>query len=187
MEKLNFISKLIKNGSIVCLPTDTQYGLIGDALNLNAINEVYDLKKRNRKKPLIVLFDSLDSIEFYGVIIPKRFRDYLRRIYPAALTVILNVKQSSPFRDLFGHKIAVRVPDDAFLRNLIKETNPLFAPSANPEGMEPAKSCDECRAYFDGEVAYCMEGKCSKLPSTIVDLSLNKPRLVRKGIVECKL
>jgi L-threonylcarbamoyladenylate synthase len=126
----------------------------------------------------------LDSIKAYGIEIPKKFEPYLRDLYPAAITVILNVKESSPFRNLFGSKLAVRVPNDAFLRGLIRKTNPLFAPSANPEGMEPAKNCGECKAYFGNRVAYCIEGNSTKLPSTIVDLSSGEPKLIRKGVAE---
>ena len=179
------IVEVLKKGELVCSPTDTLFGILGSALNDETVKKLYVVKKRNRDKPLIILFDSVDTIERYGVIIPEKFKEGLKKLYPAPITVILPLSESSPFRRIFKRdNIAVRVPDEPFLREIIRRSFPLFAPSANPQGMEPAKSCDECKRYFENLINYCIEGKSLDLPSTIVDLTLDSPRLLRNGVIE---
>ncbi|MEO2068159.1 MAG: L-threonylcarbamoyladenylate synthase [Desulfurobacteriaceae bacterium] len=184
-DNIEEIAKVLKMGELVCSPTDTLFGILGNALNEETIKKLYLIKKRDKNKPLIVLFDSVDCMEEYGIVVPEKFKEGLKKLYPASVTTILPLDKKSPFREVFERNdIAVRVPDDPFLRELIKKTFPLFAPSANPQGMEPAKSCEECRRYFENLINYCIEGKSLELPSTIVDLTGNFPRLVREGVVD---
>jgi len=184
-DNIEEIANILKGGELVCSPTDTLFGILGNALSEETVRKLYLIKKRDKNKPLIVLFDSVESMEKYGIVIPERFKEGLKKLYPAPITTILPLDNKSPFRKIFKRNdIAVRVPDDPFLRKLIEETFPLFAPSANPQGMEPAKSCKECRGYFENLINYCIEGKSLELPSTIVDLTGDFPRLVREGVVD---
>ena len=180
------LAEALRSGRLICAPTDTLYGVLGTALDSEAVSKVYRLKGRSPAKPLIVLFDCVESIERYGVDIPQRFKEGLVRLYPAPVTVVLPLKKDSPFRAVFSRTdIAVRVPDDPFLRTLIARTSPLFAPSANPEGEKPAESCEDCLAYFGSELAWCVEGKpVYGKPSTLVSLLSEQPRLLRSGAVD---
>ncbi len=177
------IVNLIKSGEVICSPTDTQMGLIGSALNKNSIKKVYKIKRRTKGKPLIILFSDIDQVREFGVEIPEKFESLLKSIWPERLTVILPLSDKSPFKDILKREnIAVRVPKNEFLLKLIKETSPLFAPSANPEGEKPAKDCRDCEDYFKDKVKFCIgNGQESELPSTIVDLTKETPKVLRKG------
>jgi len=178
------IKCLICGGEVICSPTDTQFGLIGNALDTDAVEKVYKIKKRDPEKPLIILFDSVARIKKYGIIIPKKYEDFLRKIWPERLTVILPLEENSPLKAVFNRdNIAVRIPKHEKLRKLIKETVPVFAPSANIQSEKPATTCKECKKYFENPISYCIEGKCSSTPSTIISLSPDNINLIREGAV----
>ncbi|WP_456484986.1 L-threonylcarbamoyladenylate synthase [Desulfurobacterium sp.] len=180
----NIIKELILSGEILCSPTDTQYGLIGSALNVVAIETAYRLKKRDQNKPLIVLFNSVEKLKKYGVFIPEKYENFLKEIWPERLTVILPLNEESPFKTLFNRSnLAVRIPAFKPLRELISETVPLFAPSANIQGEKPAESCRECHSYFKGQVKYCIKGRSTPIPSTLLSLIGSAPEILREGAV----
>ncbi|WP_457677936.1 L-threonylcarbamoyladenylate synthase [Thermovibrio sp.] len=176
------VAELIKKGELVCSPTDTLYGLLGSALNEKAVEKVYQVKGREKSKPLIVLFSSLSEVEKFGVLIPEGFREGLKELFPAPVSVILPLKENSPLREVFKRaNLAVRVPADEFLIKVIELSTPLFAPSANPSGKEPARDCKECFRYFKGKVPLCIKGKCEGKPSTLISLLKGKVEVLREG------
>ncbi|WP_456397661.1 L-threonylcarbamoyladenylate synthase [Desulfurobacterium sp.] len=178
------IKKLILSGELLCSPTDTQYGLIGNALNRESIKTVYKIKKRNPNKPLIILFDRIESLEKYGIYIPSKYKPFLKKIWPERITVILPLKTESLFKKLFKRDdIAVRIPALKPLRDLISETAPLFAPSANIQGEKPATGCNECKKYFEGKIKHCIKGKTIPLPSTLISLTGKHPEVIREGAI----
>jgi L-threonylcarbamoyladenylate synthase len=183
--KLKEVAKSLKEGNLICAPTDTLYGILGNALDKGVVEKVYRVKGRDLKKPLIVLFESVSQLESYGVLIPERFKEGFKKLVPAPITFVLPLQPESPFKKVFFRdNLAVRIPDDEFLRALIKESFPLFAPSANPQGKKPAENCRECYSYFKEEISYCIEGKSKNVPSTIVSLLHETPELIREGAVK---
>ncbi|WP_163329393.1 L-threonylcarbamoyladenylate synthase [Desulfurobacterium thermolithotrophum] len=179
------ISQVLRAGELICSPTDTLFGILGNALDKEVVKKLYSVKKRDVNKPLIVLFSSIEQLVNFGVLVPLKYLNGLKKLYPAPVTVILPLSKESPFRKVFQRdNLAVRIPKDVFLQKLIKKTFPLFAPSANPQGELPAKNCKECKNYFDGVINFCIEGEVSGAPSTIVDLTGEKPILIREGIVK---
>ncbi|RKQ63325.1 L-threonylcarbamoyladenylate synthase [Thermovibrio guaymasensis] len=182
LENAPVVSRLIMEGEIVCCPTDTLYGLLGSATNEKAVEKVYSIKGREREKPLIVLFKDLNQAQELGVLIDDNLREKLERVYPAPLTVILPLKEDSPFRKVFKRdNLGIRIPKDDFLLKVIELSTPLFAPSANPSGKEPAENCKECRIYFEGRIPLCVEGKASGKPSTLVSLVGKELKVLREG------
>ena len=176
------VADFIKREEIVCSPTDTLYGLIGSSLSRKVFEELYKLKRRNPKKPLIVLFDSLKRAEELGVVFPEGVKEKLSAIFPERLTVVLPLKESSPLRRITGREdIAIRVPKDEFLLKVIELSHPLFAPSANPEGEKPAENCSECYSYFKDNISLCVEGETCGKPSTLISLLGGRPELLREG------
>ena len=176
------VAEFIKSGGIVCSPTDTLYGLLGSALSKKVFDGLYELKRRNPQKPLIVLFDSVERAEKFGVLFPEGIKEKLKEIYPERLTVVLPLKEGSPLREITGRdNVALRVPKDEFLLKVIELSHPLFAPSANPEGERPAENCSQCFEYFGDSVSLCVEGETIGKPSTLVSLIGGKPKLLREG------
>jgi len=180
------IARVIKEGGIVCSPTDTVYGLLGSVKLTFAVEKVYGVKKRDVQKKLIVLFDSVDSLKKYNFVLSQKLEAFLRKLWPKRVSVVLKIYPVSPIAKVFKDlEVAVRVPEDDFLRKLISVTGPLFAPSANPQGLPPAKNCKECERYFKDKVEICIKGKIFHRPSTIVKI-FEKPVLVREGAVSFK-
>jgi L-threonylcarbamoyladenylate synthase len=183
-ESAPLVAGFINRGELVCSPTDTLYGILGSALSPEAVEKVYRVKGRERSKPLIVLFGSLEEAQELGVLIPEKFGERLREIYPAPLTVILPLKESSPFREIFKRdNLAIRIPDDPFLLKVIELSTPLFAPSANPSGLKPATCCRECEEYFGSLIPLCVEGEVIGKPSTLVSLLKGKVEVLREGAI----
>ena len=181
LKNASLVSEFVKRGELVCLPTDTLYGLVGNSLKREVVEKVYKVKGREPSKPLIVLFKSLEDALRYGVEIEEGLFKGLKELYPAPLTLIFPLKENSPFREVFGRdNLGIRIPKDDFLLKVIVLSFPLFAPSANPSGKKPAENCKECREYFEGKVPLCVEGKSGGKPSTVISL-VNGVKVIREG------
>jgi L-threonylcarbamoyladenylate synthase len=182
---------VLLKGGIAVVPTDTLYGIIGNALNKKTVERIYELKSRNEKKPLIVLVAGYEDIKKCGVQISKEVKKNLDAIWPGKVSVILICK-STKFEYLHrgSQSIAFRMigPRNGHLYKLIKKIGPLVAPSANPEGLKPARNRKEARAYFGKNVdAYVCYGTRESQPSTLISLMDNKIKILRQGEAKIKL
>jgi len=184
---LPHLASLILEGKLVCAPTDTLYGLLGSILKREAVEKVFKIKGRELSKPLIVLFSSLDEAVEFGVVIDDGLKERLQKITPAPITFVLPVRRGSLLWEIFKREdVAIRIPNDEFLLELIRRSSPLFAPSANPSGLEPARNCGECYDYFKehSEEIVCVEGEARGLPSTIVKIEGDRIEIIREGAVK---
>ena len=168
MDRKNII-EILKNGGVAVLPTDTLYGLCASVFSREAVEKIYTLKKRDPKKALIVLISSLEDLKIFGVDI-KKYEGELEKFWPGKVSVILPCnKEEFTYIHRGQNNIAFRVPDKEDLLELLKESGPLVAPSANPEGAVPAKNVEEAKRYFgDSADLYLDGGELNSLPSTII-------------------
>jgi L-threonylcarbamoyladenylate synthase len=184
--KLTGIIKILKTGGIGVVPTDTLYGLVGQAKNPETIKRIAKLKKRGKGKPFIILISSLKDLAKFGVKPDKKTLDFLREIWPGPVSVALT------------KKLSFRLPKNKLLIGLIKKTGPLVAPSANPEGLPPATTMAEAKRYFGDPVKsakadhgasfYLSAGKkLSGQPSTLIKIKNGKIEILRQGRVKIKL
>lgn len=175
--------KLIKKGEIAFIPTDTIYGIVGSALNKNAVRNIYKIRGRNLKKPCIVLCSSIADLPKLGINIDASAdKKLLLKIWPNSVSVILPCTAEQMKYLHRGMKtLAFRIPKNKLLRNFIKKTGPIIAPSANPEGKPPAKNIKEAKGYFGNKVGVYVKGKVGGKPSTIVSLTGGKIKILRKG------
>ncbi len=187
MDKKEIIDK-IKNEKVGVLGTDTLYGLVALASSRASVEYVYDLKKRDRQKPFIVLISKFDDIFSFGVEIDGGIKSFLKKIWPGKISVILPCDDDKLFYIHRGKKsIAFRVPDKKSLRDIIDETGPIVAPSANLEGSLPAKNIKEAKEYFGSKIDfYNDEGTLSSKPSTLIKVEDNKINVLRRGEVNIK-
>ncbi len=165
------IAKILKNGGVGVLATDTLYGLVASALDKTAVDKIYFFKKRNLKKPLIVLISKIDDLTLFSVNI-KKYEKSLKEFWPGKISIILPVKDSK-FEYLHKGKknIAFRIPDKKNLLELLKLTGPLVAPSANLEGESPARNISEAKKYFNDKLDFYLdEGELDSLPSTLISI-----------------
>ena len=149
------IIKILKYDGIGVMPTDTLYGLVGSAFSKKAIDRIYKVKNRNKNKKLIVLISNLKDLEKFNIKITKEQKEVLQKFWPGKVSFVLN-------------NIAFRLPDKQKLIEILKKTGPLVAPSANPEGLKPAKNITEAQKYFGNSVDFylaggTLNGKASRL------------------------
>lgn len=183
------VVQIISENGIGIVPTDTLYGIVGKALNKKTVERIYKLRKRNTKKPMIILISSLKELDFFGIKLTKEERKTLKIIWPDKISVIFsccNTKWNYLHR---GTKsLAFRIPAKKFLLKLLKKTGPLVVPSANFEGEKPAITIAEAKKYFGDKIEfYCDFGKLKSKPSTLVRLQEGKFEVLRKGEVKLKI
>lgn len=184
------IAAILKKGGIVVAPTDTLYGVLGSALNKETVARIYRLRKRNTKKPMIILIGSLRDLSTFGIVPIERTRRILKRLWPGKVSVIFPItKKASRARFSYLHRgtntLAFRLPRSKRLRALLQKTGPLVAPSANPEGLSPATTIQKAKRYFGGRVdAYIDGGTIVSRPSTLVTLRNETITVTRKGAVK---
>lgn len=176
------VGLLLKEGAIGVIPTDTIYGICGNAFNKKTVERIYRLRKRNLKKPMIILVSSIKDLEKFHINLTNFQKKIIKKIWPGKISVILNCP-SKKFSYLHrGLKtLAFRLPKNKELIEILKISGPLVAPSANFEGEKPAETIKEAKKYFGDKVFYYNRGKLKNLPSTLIDLTSNKLKLVRKG------
>ena len=154
------IINIIKNGGIGVMPTDTIYGLVGSAFSRKAVERIYRARKREKNKPFIVLIGSIKDLSRFGIRIDKRLRSFLEAAWDAVPTSIILPVKNKKF--LYLHRgtssLAFRLPKDKWLREFIKKTGPLAAPSANPAGFSPARNIKEAREYFGDRACLARTG-----------------------------
>lgn len=176
---------VLAGGGVGVLPTDTIYGIVGSALAPKTVERIYRLRRRNKKKPVIVLIESLDDLKKFGVALTSKERALTKRLWPGKVSIILPCR-SAKFAYLHrGTKtLAFRMPKPRWLRALLAETGPLVAPSANIEGEPPAKTVAKARRYFGTKIEFYGDaGTIASAPSTLVALKNGALTVLRQGAV----
>lgn len=181
--------EILRNGGVGVMPTDTIYGLVGSALLPATVKYIYTLRRRNPKKPMIILIGSIKDLDLFKIKLTAKQKTILNKLWPGKVSVILlcpNKKFSYLHR---GKKsLAFRLPKSKWLRQILLETGPLVAPSANWEGNKPAATIKEAKKYFgDKAHFYFDKGKLNSLPSTIISFKKNGILVLREGAVGIKL
>lgn len=177
---------VLKRGSIAVIPTDTIYGIVCSALNKDSVEKVYSIRNRRPDKPVIILISSLEDLTRFGITVTEKERAFLQKVWPGKVSVILPCETSSfSYLHRGTNSLAFRLPDKADLLELLKETGPLIAPSANPEGEKEAKTIEEAKNYFGDLVAvYQNGGALESKPSTLVRLQDGDFEVIRQGAVD---
>jgi L-threonylcarbamoyladenylate synthase len=176
------IIKVLKEGGIGVLPTDTIYGLVGSALKKETVERIYKVRKREKTKPFIVLISSVKDLKIFGIKLKSFQKKLLKKFWPGPFSLIFDCK-SKKFEYLHRGKksMAFRVPKEKWLIKILKEVGPLVAPSANLAGMAPAKTIKEAKQYFGKSVDFYFDaGKIDKKPSTLIDIRKKEIKILRK-------
>ena len=184
------ITKIIKEGGVGVLPTDTLYGLVGLALNKKAVERIYRTKNRKEGKPFIILISKVKDLKLFGVELGQVEKKVFQKSWPGPVSIILEcptlLKEMSYLKPL-NSTLAFRMPKPKWLRKLLKKTGPLVAPSANPEGMSPAENIEQAKAYFGNLVDFYVDnGQLKGQPSTLIALNEQGLEVRRQGSVQIK-
>lgn len=179
------IIRIVREGGVGVLPTDTIYGLVASALNRKAVEKVYKLKKRTPDKPSIILISSLENLRSFKISLDNRPQtiNYLQKLWPNPVSVILSCAYPEfEYLHRGANSLAFRMPNHPELLELLKETGPLIAPSANLEGQTPAETIEQAREYFGNQVDFYIDGgKLTREPSTLISIADGQVKVLRRG------
>lgn len=189
-EGLDDAVSLIKNGELVVFPTETVYGLGANAYNSAAVKKIFEAKGRPQDNPLIVHISRVEEVREIARDIPEVFYTLAERFMPGALTVVLPRSERIP--DIVtagGDTVAVRMPDNAFARELIARSFPLAAPSANRSKHVSPTSAKHVYDDLKGKVSLILDGgECGVgIESTVLDLTSGSPVILRPGAVTAEM
>ena len=178
-------AELLREGSLVAVPTETVYGLAGNGLDEQVIESIYEVKGRPTVKPISLMVPGAEAIDRLCEEVPDAARQLAEAFWPGPLTLVLRARSSVPeILRAGGETVGLRCPRQEQTLRLLGELEfPLAVPSANPSGMESPKDADQVLQYFDGKIAAVIDGgRCALgLESTVLDLSKTPYRILRQG------
>ena len=186
MSAIEAAAAMLAAGGLVAFPTETVYGLGGDACNAEAVAAIFAAKDRPAFNPLISHVDNADHAFALGVATPPA-RALAARFWPGPLTLVLTRKADCPIARLTSaglDRIALRVPASKAARQLLMAFGgPVAAPSANPSGRISPTRADHVLAGLDGRIDIILDGgRCdSGVESTVVDCSTGRAVILRPG------
>ncbi len=174
----------LRRGELAVLPTDTVYGLAADAFNPAAVGRLLEAKGRGRDMPTPVLVGAWRTLDGLIDVVPPVARQLIEAHWPGPLTLVLRhaVTLAWDLGETRG-TVAVRMPLDPVALAVLAETGPLAVSSANRSGLPPATDAAEAARQLGTAVEVYLDGGPSgdPVPSTIVDLTGEHPRVLRAG------
>ncbi|KEO52604.1 L-threonylcarbamoyladenylate synthase [Thioclava pacifica] len=177
-------AELLREGALVAMPTETVYGLAGDARNDRAVAEIFAAKGRPRFNPLIVHMASLEAVEEIAVV-SDAARQIAARFWPGPLTIVLPLRADSGLSDLVTaglDTVAIRLPAHPVARALLEAFGgPIAAPSANPSGKISPTTAQHVLDGLSGKIAAVLDGGACEVGVESTILSLDPPALLRPG------
>lgn len=183
--------EIIRKGGLVAFPTETVYGLGGDALNPTASKKIYEAKGRPSDNPLIVHISEVSALEKIADQIPESAQILADRFWPGPLTMILKKKEIVPNETTGGlNTVAVRMPNNKIALDFIKAAGGyVAAPSANTSGRPSPTKGEHVREDLFGKIDMILDGGPVGIgvESTIVDLTSDKPMILRPGYITASM
>jgi L-threonylcarbamoyladenylate synthase len=186
-DKLEQAGRIIKNGGLVAFPTETVYGLGGDALNRESSKKIYAAKGRPSDNPLIIHIADLEHLGRIVSYIPDSAVKLSQAFWPGPLTMIMNKSAEVPYETTGGlDTVAVRMPSHEIARRFIEKAGGyIAAPSANLSGKPSPTNAKYVAQDMMGRIDMIIdaEGVEIGLESTIVDLTGDVPMILRPGFI----
>ena len=178
-------AEIIKNGGLVAIPTETVYGLGANGLDPEAVAKIFKAKGRPQDNPLILHICGAEQIEEFCHHIPQAAYTLAEAFWPGPLTMVLPARSVVPKCTTAGlSTVAVRCPDSHVTREIIRLAGvPVAAPSANISGKPSTTTAEHVLHDHDGNIDAVVDGGPCRVgvESTIVDLTEDRPRLLRPG------
>ncbi|MDD5144513.1 MAG: L-threonylcarbamoyladenylate synthase [Candidatus Pacebacteria bacterium] len=183
-EVVEIASVLIKEGRVVVVPTDTVYGLVADAVNKKTIGKVFKIKCRKKKNPIPIFIKDIKEAKKIAKI-NKEQENFLRKVWPGGVTVILERKKGLKIYGVDNKTIALRIPKYKLIDDILKKVNlPLSGTSANISGRPAAASIEELSKQFKGvknqpDLVVDAGKLKTKKSSTVIDLTIEPYNILR--------
>lgn len=186
-EAVKEASNYILNGDVVAIPTETVYGIAGNAYNGDAIKKIFLAKGRPQDNPLIVHISDMDMLKEVALDIPKDAYKLASKFWPGPLTMVLKKSDKVSLVTTAGlDSVGVRMPSDKFAHDLIVNSGvPFAAPSANISGKPSPTNANDVYLDMQGRLPLVVDGGDSLVgvESTVLSLLLDTPVLLRPGYV----
>ena len=186
-KNLTKASKLIKSGKVIAIPTETVYGLAGNAYRNDSVKKIYSLKKRPKNNPLIVHFSSVKTMN-QEVVINEQLIKLAKKFSPGPLTYILPLKKESKISKLVlnrKNQIACRIPNNKTFLAVLKQSGvPIAAPSANLSNKLSTTRSVDVEKEFGKKLSYILDSKKTSigLESTVLLLGASL-KILRPGAI----
>lgn len=179
----NIVNKIIKGG-IGVIPTDTVYGLVCDALNIESVDKIYKLKKRDYNKPLVILVSNIEMLKKCIRNLNDLELDIINKYWPGELTIVF--KKSNYIPDIVAggtDEIAIRMPNNKELVDLINSVDrPLVATSANVSSQDTITNINKLEDSIKDNMDFIIDGgTINNSASTIIKVIDNKIKIYREG------
>ncbi len=177
--------KVIQNGGIVVFPTDTVYGIGCDPYNKKSVDRIYQIKERPKSNPFPVLAYSMDVVSEI-VEFDKYSKQIAEKFWPGPLTLILRLKDEQLKKSLnLEDKIAIRIPNNQCLLDLLKKSKLLIGTSANISGEQSFTNSHECYQKIQNFDIFLDDGDIKNgLESTILEMDQGNPIIHRIGALK---
>ena len=176
------IQLLQRPGAIGVIPTDTIYGVVARAADQSAVERLYHLKQRDRKTGTTIA-SNIDQLVSLGL--KRRYLKAVEHFWPGAVSVEIPCGGELSYLHHGLNRMAVRIPDDQALKELLISCGPLMTSSANKKGEPPSNTIAEARAYFGESVDFYVDGGdlCGRQPSTLLRVVDDAIEILREGAV----
>ena len=184
-DEIKEAARILRRGGLLGIPTETVYGLGANALDEEAVGHIFQAKGRPQDNPLILHVPDAGWLERYCREVPEVAYLLAEKFWPGPLTMILPGKDIVPRRTTGGlSTVGVRCPDHAVTRAIIREAGvPVAAPSGNTSGRPSPTSASDMLEDMDGKIDGIVDGGACRVgvESTIIDLTVSPPQLLRPG------
>ena len=187
-ESVSEVVRCLSVGGIAAIPTETVYGLAADGFNPEAVARIYEIKGRPAFNPIILHVSSLGMLRECVSEVPEILGALAESFWPGPLTVVL--PRSSKVPDIItagGETVALRWPGHPFMREVIRRLGrPVAAPSANLSTRLSPTTAEHVLSQLDGTISLVVDaGACNVgIESTVVDLTVSPPVILRPGIID---
>jgi len=181
-ERIASLREVLSSGGVAAVPTESFYGLAADPSSAAGVERVLAVKGREAEKPLLVLFGERRQLDPLAVAAAPAVLDRFFAIWPAPLTVVLPLRAPIP-ASLSARTLGLRMPADPTLRDLLAQLGPVTGTSLNRTGEAPCQDAEEVARRFEREIDVLVDGGRTPggLPSTVVDATVEPPRVIRAG------
>ncbi len=174
-------------GGIIAYPAESFYGLGVDPYNESAVEKLFEVKGRSADKPIPLISSTIEMVESLASELGPKTRRVMELNWPGPLTIIIKANKNLSSRLTAGSDtVAVRIPGSLVALKLVQAIGaPLTTTSANPSNMMPATTAEMVKNYLGDRLDLIINGGSlpGKLPSTIIDMTQDKPRPVREGLL----
>lgn len=179
------IIDVINNDGIVIMPTDTIYGIVAKATNEDVIKRVYSLKKRDDRKPMLILVSDNEMLKNYVSSINKVEQTLIDNLWPGPLTIIFDKKNISDLLTGGLPTVGVRIPNNKEMLDIISSVGvPLLSTSVNLSGEKSATCVSNINKTMLDNVDFVYDnGECNDVPSTIIRVVNGEVKILREGII----